>query len=157
MFKNWILNKFFAKELEFYRDEKIRNAFAVAHKDILDTMKDDLDAQAEELAKKKLQDLLVSVDLNSIVRLDKSKGFLWIGTERANPEQLLNLKSEAEYIANTNLWKLLHETPKELAQKAMFENDGTLDNLLLKGRAILFTLSTQENILNTFKSYEPKK
>lgn len=153
--KAWILKKFFSNEMDLNRDAKIREAFVLAHKDIMETMQDDIDKQAEELAKQKLNDLLVSVDLNSIVRLTKN-GILSIGPEKATEEQLLVLKAEAEYLAQSNLWRIIYHTPNELANKAMFADDGTLDNLLLKGRAILFTLATQLNIVEIFRGYEKK-
>lgn len=147
----WLLDKVFAG----YRDEKIRNAFVTAHKDIMSTMKDDLDAQAEQLAKEKLSKLLSNVDLSRVVRLDRTKGILYIGDKRAEESRLANLKSEVEFLLESDLWGLLCQTPRELAQRAMFIEGNDLDQMT-KGRAILFTLSSQENILNILKSFEPK-
>ena len=128
------------------------DSFALAQKDILETMQDDLEKRADILAQEKVAKLLSNVDLGHIVKYDKSGRQIFIGEERATESQLANLKSEAEMIVSTNLWKLLHETPKELAQRALFMSGHTLDEMV-KGRAILYTLATQETILNTFKSY----
>ncbi len=135
---------------EVYRQGGI-DSFALAQKDIIETMRDDLDKQAEELAKKKLNDLLSSADLKSIVSTDKQRGLIFIGGEKADETTLINMKAEAEAVLSMGIWKLLYETPKRLAEKAMFTDDGKLENQLIKGRAMLYTLDTQKTILDTFK------
>lgn len=139
---------------EVYRQGGI-DSFALAQKDILETMRDDLDKQAEELAKKKLNDLLSVVDVNKIVTLDKTHGIVYIGGVKAEAGRLANLKAEAEFILESDLWHLIHETPKELASRAMFVNGETLADLQ-KGKSMLYTLSTQKNIVDTLKSFTPK-
>lgn len=140
---------------QVYRQGGI-DSFALAQKDVLETMRDDLDKQAEELAKKKLNDLLSVVDVNKIVTVDKARGIVFIGGIKAEAGRLANLKSEAEFLLESDLWHLIHETPKELASRAMFVNGETLADLQ-KGKSMLYTLSTQKNIIETFKSYTPKK
>lgn len=149
--RTWLLDKIFIS----YRDEKIRDAFIVAHKDIMSILKDDLDAQAEQLAKEKLAKLLSNVDLSRVVRLDRTKGIVFIGDKRADEARLGNLKSEVEFLLESDLWGLLCQTPRELAQRAMFIEGNDVDQMT-KGRAILFTLSAQENILNILKSFQQK-
>lgn len=149
----WILNRQFVKDALLQAEIK---AFPKAQKDVLETMRDDLEAQAEQLANLKLATLLTGMSLNSIVTVDKAKGALFIGGERADAMHLANLKSEAEFLVNSELWQLLSDTPRRLAEKAMFTDDGTLENLLIKGRAILFTLDTQRNILDILQSFTQK-
>jgi hypothetical protein len=132
------------------------DAFPLAQKDVLDTMRDDLDKQAEELAKKKLNDLLSTVDTRKIVTLNKERGIVFIGGEKAPPERLSALKAEADFVLNSEIWKLLYETPKELAQRTMFVSSESYDDLV-KGKAVLFTLSQQKNILDLFSGFIPKK
>lgn len=153
MIKSWILNLSFIKEAlkESERQGGIK-AFPLAQKDVLETMRDDLDAQAEELAKKKVNDLFSNADILSIVTLDKRNGVVFIGGERTDDVRLSNLRSEAEFFVQSELWKLLQETPKRLAEKAMFVDDGKIENQLLKGRAILYTLDAQKNIVDVFHS-----
>ena len=162
MIKRWILNLGFVRS---YVQDQIKGAeiffhqknFALAQKDVLETMRDDIDKQAEELAKKKLNDLLSPSDMKAIVSYNPQQGTIFIGGERADDGRLANLKSEAEYIEKTDLWHLLYETPKRLAERAMFNDDGKLENQLLKGRAILYALDTQKTILDTFKKVIGKK
>lgn len=112
--------------------------------------------EVEDLADEKVSGLLTTVDPKKIVSLDKRGGIVYIGGERADEGRLGNLKAEAEFFLNSDLWHLIYETPKELAQRAMFIDSESLDGLK-KGRSILYTLSTQKNILDVFKSYESKK
>jgi hypothetical protein len=132
------------------------DAFPLAQKDILETMRDDLDAQAEELANRKLATLLSIVDEKLIVSASKT-GTLLIGGERPDDARLANLKEDAEFLMQSDIWKLLYETPKALAEKAMFVDDGKLDTQLLKGRAILYTLATQKKIIGIFSKLSTGK
>lgn len=164
--KQWILNRQFVidsfeaqliKKTEEVQQYERTKGFALAQRDILETMTDDLDEKAEELAKIKLTNLLSNVDLTKVVTVDRLKGLLYIDGNRPDDVRMANLKAEAEFILNSDIWTLLCETPKELAQKAMFRDDGKIETQLLKGRAILYTLDSQKIILNTFISYQQKK
>lgn len=110
----------------------------------------------EGAVRKRMDELLSPIDTNKIVAFDKSAGAIIIGGERVDDSRLANLKSEAEALEQFDLWRLLHETPKELAQRALFVEGDTSDQLR-KGRTMLYTLSTQQRIMDTLKSYVPKK
>ncbi len=159
MFKQWILDKFFKEEINnLYENAVIagsKDAFKKAHADIMETMVDDVEKRAEELSKEKLSKLLADVDLHKIVTLDKQKGIVFVGGERIDENRLTNLSAEAQFFASSDLWALMYETPKELAHKSMFVSGDNLESMQ-KGRSILYTLSTQNNILELFKSYVKK-
>lgn len=127
------------------------DSFTLAQKDILETMRDDLDKQAEELADEKLAKMLSIVDEKMIVSASKT-GTLLIGGERPDDARIANLKADADFLVESDIWKLLYETPKALSEKAMFCDDGKLDTQLLKGRAILYTLATQKKIVDIFRN-----
>lgn len=151
---------FFQDYLDVVYEEALKqgsmDAFKKAHADILETMADDLDEKAEELAEKKLVTMLSTVDPKQVVRLDKKMGVVYIGDEKADEGRLLNLHSEAEFILASELWKLIHETPKELAHKAMFVNSESLVDLQ-KGKSMLYTLDTQKAVIDLFKNYSPRE
>ncbi len=126
------------------------DSFPLAHRDIMETMRDDLAAQADELAKSKLASLISLVDAARIVTFNDRTKQIYIGGNLADEATIANLQSEAKMVAETNLWKILTETPKELAHRAMFVADGDVETQLLKGRAMLYLIDTQERILNTF-------
>lgn len=134
---------------EIYRQGGI-DSFALAHKDILETMADDLDKRAEALAKKKLNDLLSLVDMNSVVTINKQQNKVYIGGQEIDTGRISNLKAEAESLSQFDLWHIIQETPKELAQQAMFVAGDSLDDMK-KGRSMLYLLSNQRNIVNLFK------
>lgn len=113
--------------------------------------------EVDALADKKLNALLSPVDLTQIVTLEKTPqgGILSIGGEKADASKLANLRAEAEFITASEIWKLLQETPKELAHRAMFIQSESLDDLK-KGKSILYTLSVQQNIVDVLKSFDKK-
>lgn len=161
MIKDWFQN--FIKGLAFVgeaiKESERRggiNAFPLAQKDILETMRQDIDKQADELAVKKLNDLLSAVDLKSVVTFNKQQGTIFIGGERADEGRLANLKSEAEYFSQSDLWKLIYETPKQLAERSMFVAGESLVDMQ-KGRSILYTLASQKEIIDMFKNLVFKK
>jgi hypothetical protein len=95
-----------------------------------------------------LNKLLSVVDTKKIISLDKASGIIYIGGEPADEGYLKNLKAEAEALLVSDLWKVIYNTPKALAEKAMFIEGKTLEDLN-KGRSMLYTLDTQKNILTT--------
>lgn len=127
------------------------DAFHNAHKDLMETFVGDVEKKAEELMKQNMERLLSVVDERMIVTMNDSQKAIFIGGVRAEPGQLKSLKAEAEFFLQSDLWKILNHTPRELAQRAMFKDDGKLENQLIKGRSMLYTLDTQSRILLTFK------
>ena len=95
------------------------------------------------------------VDPNHIVAQDAKRGLIYIGGELADHPRLHNLRAEAEAILQMDIWKILCETPKELAHKEMFINGDDAASIQ-KGRSILFMLHTQKKILEILKSYAQK-
>ncbi len=151
-----ILDIFFTGELEKARKQGEMEAFAAAQKDILETMRDDLDEQAEELAKEKLKALLTPVNMVNVVSWDKLKGMVYVGGERIDEARLNNLHAEAEFFLNSDLWSIISDTSKRLAEISMFEKGESIIDLQ-KGRSILFTLASQKEAINVFKNFVPKK
>jgi hypothetical protein len=153
--KDWILNTFFRQTLaDTFREASI-DAFRKAHADLLETHQEEVEKRAGELAKERLEKLLTIVDPALIVTMDTRAGAILIGGERADPGRVANLHSEAQFFAESDLWKVIVESNKRLAEKAMFVDDGKMENQLLKGRAILYTLDTQNKILKLFKTLSP--
>ena len=145
--KNWVLS------WDFVRREMYTKVMRDATNDILETFQGDVDKEAQVKAEKILADLLSPIDTKSIASVDKRGGLIYLGTDKADPTQLKNLKAEADFLLESHIWKILHETPKELAQKAMFVEGDSLDTLK-KGRSMLYTLQTQKNIVDIFKGYK---
>lgn len=162
--KKWIFDRDFVKaylEVSYNLFEENRkrqiyqDAFKHAREDLKETNIEDIDTKAKELSDKRLKEMLSLVDYNYVVSIDKKHGFLYLGKEKADVITLNNLKAEAEFLSNSLIWKLLCETPKELAQESMFKSSESLDDLK-KGKAMLYHLDSQNNIINTLKGYTPK-
>lgn len=168
--KNWLFYKvnytFFTDDFNDLTSQKYTQGFSdgrtagieaektsyARYKELYDVEKPKM---SEDQLKQALSNLLSPVDLNKVVKVDKAKGIVYIGDKRLEENELQNLKSEADFIANSEIWALLYETPKELAQQSMFVNGDNLESMQ-KGRSILYTLSTQNNIINVFRSYVKK-
>lgn len=151
-----IFRKFFQKELEDEVSEIRRTAFKHARADLEEAMVETTEDRVNEFADKKLNDMLSVVDMRQVVTLDKQRGIVFVGGERADEITLSNLKSEAEFLEKSSIWRIMYETPKELAQRAMFVSGESLADLQ-KGKSMLYTLAAQKNIIDTFKSYVLKK
>lgn len=147
--KNWLFSR------RFIRREMYSRVFKQAQDDILETFQGDVDKEAETKAKVIINDLLAPVDLNHIVTLDKRNGLVYIGGKKATDLQLQNLKAESEFLLKSELWRILCETPKELAEREMFVSGINVESMQ-KGRSILYMLSTQRNILKIFSEYTQK-
>ncbi len=157
--KKYILSlKCVNDHLQYYisldRDELYRKAFKDAQADLKETHIEDTDKKAVELAEKKLSEMLSVVDMNKVISSNKN-GFIYLGTERASDIQLQNLKAEAEFLKNSSIWGIIHETPKELAQRAMFVAGDSLDDMK-KGRSILYTLDSQKKVIDMLLLYNKK-
>jgi len=115
--------------------------------------------EIDELADKKLNELLAHVDVSKVVKLEKLSnggGIVYVGGIKADEGKLANLKAEADFLEKSDIWAIIYESLKELAQRQMFVSSESLDDMK-KGKSILYTLSVQKNILETFKSFQPKK
>lgn len=154
--KNWILKKFFKKELKEATRQGSIDAFEKARKDLEETNIYNTEEKAKELMTKQLNDLLSLRDFKKIVTLDKNKGIIFIGGEKATDNRLINLKAEAEFFLQSDLWQIICESVKRSAEISMFVSGESLEDMR-KGRSILYTLSSQNNILQTFKSYVGNK
>lgn len=151
------LSKWLAKTPVFhwaYRMGGI-DAFPLASKDIWETMEDEVDRRAEALSQRKLEKLLTNVDERQIVKLDARNGVVFIGDERPDDSRLANLKSEADFLLKSDIWKVISETPKALAQKSIFMAGDSIDDVK-KSRSMLYTLDTQSKILSVFQAYQKK-
>ncbi len=131
------------------------DSFHLAHKDIWETMKDDVEKMADDRLHAKIIEFMTIVDDRMIVTFSERMKAIFIGGERIDEGRAKALKAEAEFFLNSEIWQILHNSPKELAQRAMFVA-GESVNDLVKGRAMLHTLATQKKILETLKSYTPQ-
>lgn len=162
--KDWICNRVFVRKyvldsLETYfqtrKEQLYRKSFEDALSDLKETQKIDIEKRAKELSEETLASLLSPVDFSKVLKEDKQKGLIYLGSEKATDIQLNNLKAEAEFLLQSQIWKLLNETPKNLAQESLFITSETMVDLQ-KGKTMLYLLSVQNNVINTLRKYTPK-
>lgn len=157
--KKWVFDRFFKSEstslYEYAKRQGSIDAFAKAHADIRETMVEDIEKKASVLANKRLEEMFTLVDERLVATFDEKTGTAYIGGEKAHPQTLNNLRSEAEFILGSEVWKLMYETPKKLAHKEMFVAGENID-AVKKGRSMIYTLESQKKLLETFKTFVPK-
>lgn len=146
--QDWVLS------WDFVRFHMYTTVYKLATDDVLKTNIEDIDERAEEKAKQLLNDLLSPVEWSHVMTINRAKQAV-IGGVVADEARLLNLKSEARFFMDSELWKLLIETPKELAHKALFVEGENIDTMR-KGRTMLYTLKSQENIIKIVSSFKEK-
>lgn len=144
--KKWLFNSnfFSTQKRNFYT-----KAFSDALKDLEETNVYNTDEKAKVLADKMLCDLLSPVDLDNVITFNKQTKQIFLNGELADDIKLNNLMAEAEFFRQSELWKVIYNTPKTLAENALFKDDGKSEVLHAKGRAILYTLDTQKKIIET--------
>ncbi len=113
------------------------------------------DEQVEMKSKKLLSDLLGAVDERKVITYNKKTGSIFIEGKKIEEHQIMSLKAEAEYLLKSDLWQIINQTLKLQAERTMFENSTTFQDVL-NGKMMLYNLSFQNNILNIFASYTPK-
>lgn len=104
----------------------------------------------EEEVHKVLVKMLGFVDYKSVITVSKS-GLMYIGKERIDESKLANLKSEAEFLSKSDIWKLLNETMRYYAYERMFVKSNSIDDIL-SGKMWIYHLDTQEKILTMLKN-----
>ncbi len=77
---------------------------------------------------------------------------VYIGKELITTQQLQSLNAEILFLQESHIWKILTETITKQSNERMFKNARTTDDLIF-GKAMLYTIDTQEKILKTIKEY----
>lgn len=155
-FKQWILETFFKEEMKDIFTQGSKDAFSKALEDLEETNEYNTEERAKDLMEQRLNRLLSPIDPKQIITVDKQRGIVFVGGERADDLMLSNLKQEAEALTQFRLWELLFHTPNELAQRSMFVKGETLVDMQ-NGKSMLFTLDTQKKIIDLCKSFSVKK
>lgn len=145
--KKWFASLPWAKEL---KEKERGEAFKLAHQDFMATMDEEIDRRAEVLSEKKVANLLSVVDWDMVISKDMKTGVLYLGTEPIETARLANLHSEANLIADMDLWKILVHTARGIAHKAMFVEGENID-AMRKGRSMLYTLDSQEKVIRLLR------
>lgn len=99
-----------------------------------------------------LKHLLNAVISESVATYTK-EGKLCVGGQEITPDEAQNLVAEIQFIEKTRFWEICQNTIKDQAHKSMFENAKTLDDLFW-GKALLYNLDLQNQVLNIIKSYK---
>lgn len=149
MLKTFSMIKQYILSLPFVRDalnQSFDNGFSIGA---------DVTERVDQLASKKVSDLLGYTDEDLVMTYAEKQGFIFLGGERVEADKCLNLKQEAELILSTDLWKIMVNTIGDQAKKVMFEKSQTYEDMR-SGKMMLYNLSLQSKILEMFKNYQKK-
>lgn len=94
--------------------------------------------------------LFVSAVLDDVVSTDRKTGKPMVDGKPIGPTELKSLQAEAKALGGFRIWQLMSKTTKRLAEKKIFEQSVTLEDITF-GKAMLYNLSLQESILNAFR------
>lgn len=114
-----------------------------------------IEQRVEELANEKLNKLLSIVD-EKLILVITPEGKVKVGGVDATPQLKANLKSEAEFFSESDLWKLINTKISHEAQRIMFVTGISLKEIEM-GRSMLYLLDMQKRIIDVLKTYDPNK
>lgn len=157
LFKDIVLDWDFVKDaLKEREKEGTIVAFRDAQKDLLECFNDDVEKRAEELADEKVSKLLGTFDGKKVITYSEKTGQIFLGGERIEKELIPTLNSEATFIKESQLWSILSNTIGDIARKTMFDKSQNFDDML-KGKMLLYQLSIQNKIIDTFRFVDIQK
>ena len=102
----------------------------------------------------RLAEILQTVDYSCVVTYSDKTRTIYIGGKQIPEAQALNLRSEAEFFKNTELYKLLTETKKNTAYMTMFEKSQSFEDMRF-GKAMLYDISMDKKVMDIFTAYKP--
>lgn len=152
--KKWVLSWHFVQDeaenmFRAWKDSERVNIFAAAQKDILETMRDDIENKVKSRLDEKLKEMLSLSKMPDIIKMKGNQ--VLINGEPIDESRLSNLRSEAEIFASADLWKVLVDSVSEKAKETMFTLGEDSQKQLDTGRTILYTLSSQKNAIETLR------
>jgi hypothetical protein len=77
---------------------------------------------------------------------------VYIRGEKITPQQLKNLSAEVAFLQESEIWKIMTDTVTSQSNERMFKNAKVIDDMMF-GKASLYTIDLQKNILETIKRF----
>lgn len=113
-----------------------------------------MDKKTDEQLTRLLLKKIGPVDLDLVIgKVDVSgKNLIQLGGKRAEDAEALALKREAEMIEQTKLWKVMTETLRYQAQRRMFEESKSSEDVYASGKFLLHAISTMEATVRACKN-----
>jgi hypothetical protein len=93
------------------------------------------------------------VDMEKVIGavVHGGKTMLTLNGKRAPDNEALALKKEAEMVEQTRLWKVFTETLRYQAQRRLFEEAKTIEDMNW-GKALLHSIGVLENLIDSCKN-----
>lgn len=100
-----------------------------------------------------LADLLTSFSPYNIFTSDKTGRSLFLETKKIPPERIGELKGDVMFLKKSQIWKILTDTIKYMAQETMFTKSKTYEDMIT-GKMMLYNISLMERILFLIESHK---
>lgn len=113
-----------------------------------------MNKQTDEQLTRTLLKKIGPVDLDLVIgKVDvNGKNLIQLGGKRVEDNEVLALKREAELIEQTKLWKVITETLRYQAQRRMFEESKSSEDVYISGKFLLHAISTLEATIRACKN-----
>lgn len=107
-----------------------------------------------QLLVRTLIDKIGPVDMSKVIGNTKvgQKHAILLGGKRVEDNEALALKSEVELFEKTKLWNLITETLRYQAQRRMFNESKSSEDVYISGTFLLHAISTLEHVVWTCKN-----
>ena len=116
-------------------------------------------AEVESLVNKRMAELNYSVNPDDVISATQDRAGNTIeirqGDKVLTKTEIRNLKSQVDFFRESQLYKLLMETPKDKAQQIMFQKSQTYDDMK-SGKMLIFAIDILEKILQSIEKFDVK-
>lgn len=101
------------------------------------------------------KNLLHAVTPHEVISQDKD-GNIFVGGKALSSSEVSSLHQEAEAIRHTRLWSLMTNTVRDLAEKKMFKNSVSWNDMAY-GKSLLWVISLQESIIKCLDVHKERE
>lgn len=98
-----------------------------------------------------LKSLLNTVIVGDVITLNNKTGEVFINGRKVEKGEAEAIREEAKYLEKTRIWALMVGSLNDQARERLYEKAVTVDDMLF-GKAMLYTLNIQSQIIGIFKN-----
>jgi hypothetical protein len=98
-----------------------------------------------------LKDLLKTMVVGDVVTINAKTNEVFISGRKVEQAEAEAIREEAKFIEKTRIWALMLGTLNDQTRERLYEKAVTIDDMMF-GKAMLYTLNIQNQILSIFKN-----
>ena len=104
----------------------------------------------KRMKKKILTNIFNEIDIDDVITISKN-GIVYINGDQITDGEKQALRTEAHYLEQSRLWKILTDTISDHAEKRMFINSTKWEDVI-SGKMALYNVSVMKNIIKLLKN-----